>query len=41
MAKRITLATALEGLVLPLHPGAERAYRELGIKVPGEGGKLN
>jgi len=41
MAKRITLATALEGLVLPLHPGAERAYRDLGLKVPEAPGRLN
>lgn len=41
MAKRITLATALEGLVLPLHPGAERAYREFGLKIPDGAGKLN
>ena len=27
----ITLATALDGLAIPLHPGAERYYREVGL----------
>jgi TRAP transporter TAXI family solute receptor len=31
MGKRMTLAHALDGLDLPLHPGAERFYRETGI----------
>lgn len=28
---QILLATALEGLAIPLHPGAERYYREVGL----------
>lgn len=28
--KHITLETALDGVAVPLHPGAERCYRELG-----------
>lgn len=31
LAKRITLEHALEGLPAPLHPGAERYYREIGL----------
>jgi uncharacterized protein len=27
----ITLATALDGIAIPLHPGAERYYREVGL----------
>ena len=27
----ITLATALDGVAIPLHPGAERYYREAGL----------
>jgi uncharacterized protein len=30
-AKAITLATALDGIAIPLHPGAERFYREAGL----------
>ena len=30
--KEITLNTALESITIPLHPGAERYYREKGIK---------
>jgi TRAP transporter TAXI family solute receptor len=30
-AKRLTLQTALNGMPVPLHPGAERFYREKGI----------
>lgn len=30
-AKAITLDTALEGVSIPLHPGAERYYREVGM----------
>ena len=41
MGKRITLASAFEGLVLPLHPGAEHAYRDLGLKVPETPGGSN
>ncbi len=29
--KSITLATALDGIGIPLHPGAERYYREVGL----------
>lgn len=29
--KSITLATALDGVAIPLHPGAERYYREIGL----------
>jgi TRAP transporter TAXI family solute receptor len=29
--KHITLQTALQGIAVPLHPGAKRYYRELGI----------
>jgi TRAP transporter TAXI family solute receptor len=29
--KAITLATALDGIAIPLHPGAERYYREVGL----------
>jgi TRAP transporter TAXI family solute receptor len=29
--REITLATALDGLGIPLHPGAERYYREMGM----------
>ncbi len=33
-AANISLQTALNGLVLPLHPGAVRFYREAGVNVP-------
>jgi hypothetical protein len=32
--KRIRIATALDGLAIPLHPGAARYYREAGVKIP-------
>ena len=32
--RRIRLATALDGLTIPLHPGAARYYREIGVKIP-------
>ncbi|HEX7968197.1 MAG TPA: TAXI family TRAP transporter solute-binding subunit, partial [Stellaceae bacterium] len=32
--KRIRLATALDGVAIPLHAGAARFYREAGLKVP-------
>lgn len=35
MAKRIKLANALKGMSLPLHPGAARFYRELGLSLEG------
>ena len=28
----IRLETAVEGIAVPLHPGAERYYREVGVK---------
>jgi uncharacterized protein len=31
---RIRLATALDGLTIPLHPGAARYYREAGLHIP-------
>lgn len=34
-AKAITLKTALEGISIPLHPGAERFYREHGMVSKG------
>ena len=30
-AMKITLDTALDGIAIPLHPGAERYYREIGL----------
>ena len=33
IGKRIKLAKAIEGLAIPLHPGAERFYREAGLLV--------
>jgi TRAP transporter TAXI family solute receptor len=30
-AEQITLDTALTGMPIPLHPGAERYYREVGL----------
>ena len=30
-ARAITVETALDGIAIPLHPGAERYYRETGI----------
>ena len=33
-AKQITLATALEGVTLPVHPGAAKFYKEKGLVVP-------
>ena len=30
-AKGITLENAVKGLPIPLHPGAERYYREVGV----------
>lgn len=34
VGRRIRLATALNGLAVPLHPGAARYYREIGLKIP-------
>jgi TRAP transporter TAXI family solute receptor len=34
VGKRIRLATALDGVAVPLHPGAAQFYREGGIKIP-------
>ena len=36
VGKRIKLATALEGVAIPVHPGAARFYREAGMKLPGD-----
>jgi len=33
-ARRIRLETALDGIAIPLHPGAERYYREAGLIPP-------
>jgi len=41
MGQRIRLNTALEGVVVPLHPGAERFYREAGLQIPEEASKNN
>ena len=35
-ARLIQLGTALDGVSTPLHPGAERYYREIGLKLPGD-----
>jgi TRAP transporter TAXI family solute receptor len=32
--RRIRLESALDGLVIPIHPGAARYYREAGVKIP-------
>ena len=32
-AKEITLKTALDGLTIPLHPGAAKFFKEKGMKV--------
>lgn len=34
VGRRIRLATALDGVVIPLHPGAARFYREAGMRLP-------
>ena len=34
VGSRIRLATALDGLTIPLHPGAARYYREIGLHIP-------
>ncbi len=34
-ARAITLPTALDGIAIPLHPGAERFYREAGVLKEG------
>lgn len=34
--KEIRLETALDGIGVPLHPGAERFYREAGLAIPGQ-----
>ena len=31
MGRRIQLSSALQGVSIPLHPGAQRYYRELGL----------
>lgn len=32
----MTLETAVQGLPVPLHPGAERYFREMGLTMPGD-----
>ena len=34
--KAMDLEKAIDGLVVPLHPGAARYYREKGISIPDE-----
>ena len=34
VGRRIRLSTALDGVAIPLHPGAARFYREAGLKIP-------
>ena len=41
MGHRIRIATALDGVLLPLHPGAERYYREIGAQIPEEASHVN
>ncbi|MBS4021008.1 MAG: TAXI family TRAP transporter solute-binding subunit [Dethiobacter sp.] len=36
VAKDFTIDTALEGMPIPLHPGAIRYYREIGMTIPAE-----
>lgn len=41
MGQKIRLETALQGVVVPLHPGAERFYREAKMQIPEEAIKSN
>lgn len=41
MGQKIRLQSALEGVVIPLHAGAERFYREAGLQIPEEANKNN
>lgn len=41
MGQKIRLESALQGLVVPLHPGAERFYRDVGMQIPEEANKNN
>ena len=41
MGQKIRLDTALKGVVVPLHSGAERFYREVGMQIPEEANKSN
>ena len=34
--REVTVENALTGLIVPLHPGAIRYYREVGIAIPPE-----
>ena len=34
VGKRIRLSSALDGVAVPLHPGAAQFYREAGVKIP-------
>ena len=35
LGKRIELHKALDGIAIPLHPGADRYYREVGLTPSG------
>jgi uncharacterized protein len=37
IGKQVRLADALEGLTVPLHPGARRFYREAGLAIEDDG----
>ncbi len=41
MGQKIRLETALQSVVIPLHAGAERFYREAGLQIPEEARKSN
>src|SRR5262249_17462714 len=41
MGQKIRLQSALQGVVIPLHAGAERFYREAGLQIPEEANKSN
>ena len=41
MGQKIRLETALKGVAVPLHPGAERFYRDTGMQIPEEANKSN
>ncbi len=41
MGQRIRLDSALQGVVIPLHPGAERFYKQAGLQIPEEASKNN
>lgn len=41
MGQKIRLETALEGVIIPVHAGAARFYREVGKQIPEEANKNN